>query len=77
MAKLCETIQVESPQVMCVERDVRNEHGRAPLMYKTQEACKYDKERDNATTCGNCSFGVKLLEPRQVHDTHGVLRQLM
>lgn len=76
MAKLYETTQVESNQVMCVEQHVKNKHGRAPLMDKTRKACKYGREKGNATTCGNCPYGVKLLEPRPVHDSHEVLRKL-
>lgn len=76
LTKICETIQLESPKVLCVERHVRNEYGRAPLMDETQETCKYGKERENATKCSDCPYGVPFLEPRLVNDTHEVLRQL-
>ena len=76
LAKLYETTQVESNKVMCVEQHVRDKHGKAPLMDKTRKACKYGREKGKATTCGNCPYGVKLLEPRSVHDSHEVLKKL-
>lgn len=76
LAKLYETIKVESPKVMCIERHVRSRYGRPPLMDKTKKACKYGRERGHATTCGDCPYGMKLLEPRPVHNAHEVLKEL-
>lgn len=75
LAKLYETVLVESPKIMCVKRHVSSEYGQDPLMDKIKKACEYGRER-NATTCGDCPYGVKLLEPRPVYDTHEVLKQL-
>ena len=59
--------------VLCIERHQRTKVGYLRL---DTQACKWGRTRENATTCGDCPFGVKLIEFVPANDARTALRKL-
>ena len=60
-------------KVLCVERHQSTNVG---YLRTDTPACKWGRTRDDAATCGDCSFGTKLLEFVPKNDARTVLKQL-
>lgn len=62
-----------SQTVFCVERHQRTKVG---YLRTDTPACKWGRNREDATTCGDCPFGVKLMEFVPTNDAKATLRKL-
>lgn len=73
LKKLYEGDMKPVQEVLCVER-----HQRTKVDYLRADtpACKWGRIRENANTCGDCPFGVKLMGVIPRNDTKTVLRHL-
>lgn len=60
-------------KVLCVERHQRTKVGYLSVDTK---ACQWGRDRENATSCGDCPFGVKLFEYGLKNDTGSTLKKL-
>ena len=60
-------------KILCVERHQRTDVG---YLRTDTPACKWGQTREDATTCGDCPFGIKLLEFVPKNDAKTVLKQL-
>jgi len=58
--------------IFCVERHQRSKVGYLSCATK---ACEWGQERDNASTCGDCCFGVKLQEFKPAYDPREVINE--
>lgn len=60
-------------KVLCVER-----HQRINVAYLRTDtpACKWGRTRESATTCGDCPFGIKLMEFMPKYDAKAILKKL-
>jgi hypothetical protein len=73
MKELFECEMKPALSILCVER-----HQRTKVGYLTPEskACTWGEIRENATNCGDCPFGVKLMEYVPKNNTKEILRNL-
>jgi len=60
-------------EILCVERHQRT---KVDYLHADTPACEWGRIRENANTCGDCPFGVKLMGVAPKNDTKTVLRHL-
>jgi len=60
-------------EILCVERHQRT---KVDYLHADTPACEWGRIRENANTCGDCPFGVKLMGVVPKNDTKTVLRHL-
>ena len=60
-------IMIDSGKVRCTEE---HQQSNPDIFPKDRHACKWGRKNGNVKTCGDCPFGIKILEISPTHKTY-------
>jgi len=73
LQNLYEGNMVFNGQILCLERHQRSKVG---YLSCDTKACVWGEKRDDASTCGDCGFAVKLKEFKPTYNPREVIREI-